>query len=212
MIINDDMQAFARIPQQFGRKAALSLEAKVLKTLFENLGTLFNTNNNNLTDRALSIDGLSEADALFQEQTGLTAEAGSIKNFILMTPKYLLVPSRLFAVAKSIYKSTAVNETTTANRPKPVDNIWQGSFEPITSPFLGMAGGLGGTNTNYWLLADPNVCAAVEVLFLNGNQSPVIESSDTVFENLGISWRCYFDFGVGLGDHRAAVMSTGTGV
>jgi hypothetical protein len=210
MIINDDMQAFARIPQQFGRKAAMSLESKVLKTFFENKDTLFNESNGNLTDKALSIDGLSELDALFQEQTGLTEDAGSVKNFILLAPKYLLVPNRLNASAKAIYKSTSVNETTSTNRPKPVENIWQGSFEPITSPFLGLKGGLGGTSTNYWLLADPNVCAAVEVLFLNGNQAPVIESSDTVFENLGITWRCYYDFGVGLGDHRAAVMSTGT--
>ena len=41
MIINDDLEAFLRIPQEFGRKAAQTLEYVTFVKLLENLGVLF---------------------------------------------------------------------------------------------------------------------------------------------------------------------------
>jgi len=51
--------------------------------------------------------------------------------------------------------------------------------------------------------------AALEIAYLRGRRVPVIESGETDFNTLGMQWRGYFDFGVAMQDHRAAVKSKG---
>jgi hypothetical protein len=55
------------------------------------------------------------------------------------------------------------------------------------------------------MLADPAVRAAIAVAFLNGQRAPTIESSQTEFDTLGMQWRAYHDFGVGMEETTAAV-------
>jgi hypothetical protein len=205
-IINDDLGAFTRIPKQLGDKAAKSLEKAILGVLLKRSDEIFsNANKNLVTGNPFSIQSLSNVNQVFMEQVGIGGE----DDFILISPQILLVPPALWANAKAVYTSTIVNETTATGKPSPVNNIWANTFEPITSPFLGAAANIGGTNTNYWLFADPAIAPVIETLFLNNVQSPVIESSDADFNTHGISWRCYFDFGVGIGDPRGAVKCTG---
>ena len=52
--------------------------------------------------------------------------------------------------------------------------------------------------------------AIIQIAFLNGKRNPTIESGEMDFNKLGMAWRCYFDFGVGLLDGRGAVYSDGT--
>lgn len=147
MMINDDLNAFLRIPQQFGTKAALALEKAWFTTFFSNLTNLFNSGNNNVSTGALSITGLGDVVTKFMEIKGLADKDGN-SDFILVNPKHLLVPPRLLPMAKAIFTSTTVNETTATNKPNPVDNIYAGMFDPVSSPYLGSAGGFGGTDTN----------------------------------------------------------------
>ena len=49
----------------------------------------------------------------------------------------------------------------------------------------------------------------MQACFLNGNEAPVIETAQADFNTLGISMRCYYDYGVAFGDPKAAVRSTG---
>jgi hypothetical protein len=58
------------------------------------------------------------------------------------------------------------------------------------------------------MFADPANIAAMEVGFLNGVSTPIIESQQAAFEVLGVVFRGYFDFGVAKVDPRAAQMST----
>ena len=215
MIVNDDLEAFLRIPQEFGRKAAQTLEYVAFSTLLENLATLFKTANGNKMTKKLSIAGLDEASKIFGEQKDKNG------GFTLIQPAMVLVPPALGATAKTLYTSSTVNETTTAGKPSPVDNPWAGSFKPVVSPFLGSAfsfkTGTGtsektytGSDPSWLLLADPLDLAVLEIAFLNGQRNPIIESGEMDFNKLGMAWRCYFDFGVGLLDPRAGVYSDGT--
>ena len=215
MIINDDLEAFLRIPQEFGRKAAQTLEHVAFVKLLENLGTLFTSANGNVMTKKLSISGLDEASKIFGEQKDKDG------GFVLIQPSLVLVPPALGATAKTLHTSTTVNETTATGKPSPVDNPWSGSFKPVVSPFMGGAfsfttgqgaslATISGKDTGWILLADPLDLAVIEIAFLNGQRNPIIESGEMDFNTLGMAWRCYFDFGVGLLDPRAGVYSDGS--
>jgi hypothetical protein len=47
-------------------------------------------------------------------------------------------------------------------------------------------------------------------VFLNGQQTPIVENADADFNQLGIQFRGYYDFGVGIQEYRAAVQSNGS--
>jgi len=49
----------------------------------------------------------------------------------------------------------------------------------------------------------------MEVCFLDGNESPVVDSADAVFDQLGVQFRGYHDFGVAQAEWRAGVKSAG---
>ena len=72
-------------------------------------------------------------------------------------------------------------------------------LEPVTSPFL--------SGTAYWLFNA--TFPLVDVAFLNGVQTPTVETAEANFSRLGIEMRCYYDYGVAAGDVKAAVYSTG---
>ena len=70
---------------------------------------------------------------------------------------------------------------------------------------------LGGSATAWYLLADPNDIAAIEVAFLFGRETPVVETSDMEFNRLGMAMRAYFDFGCNKQEYRAGVKLKGAG-
>ena len=51
--------------------------------------------------------------------------------------------------------------------------------------------------------------AAIVVGFLNGQQTPTVESAQADFNTLGVQMRGYQDFGVALKDYRAGALSKG---
>jgi hypothetical protein len=51
--------------------------------------------------------------------------------------------------------------------------------------------------------------AVIETCFLNGKETPTVESADADFNTLGMQFRGYFDFGVNNQDVRGGVKSKG---
>jgi hypothetical protein len=49
----------------------------------------------------------------------------------------------------------------------------------------------------------------IEVAFLNGQESPTIETAEADFNVLGVQMRGYHDFGVALQDPRGGVKAKG---
>ena len=71
-----------------------------------------------------------------------------------------------------------------------VNNPFAGAFEVISDPELDAI-----SRTAWYLAADPIYGYGVQVNFLNGNQTPILEAS-TQFDTLGWKYRMYHDFGV----------------
>ncbi|HYN64080.1 MAG TPA: hypothetical protein VES36_05700 [Candidatus Limnocylindrales bacterium] len=201
MIINDDLGAFLQIPQLFAELAIHAREQMTFETLLGNAGTFFGVGNLNLITDALSIAGLTAAVKAFRE----LKNAGG--KFVMLNPGKVLVAPFNEALAKQLYTSTHLVGSTTANVLMPEDNPHAGAYRPVVSPYLSEASGIAGADNDDWyLFADPaSGMAALEIGYLRGQRTPVIDSAEAAFDTLGMQWRAYWDFGVALMEKRAGI-------
>ena len=205
-IVNDNLSAFAEIPSMLGRSAALKKEAICYGLINANAGSFFSSGNGNLeegTTTALSIDALANA------EVALEAMEDALGNPIALQPSILLVPTALKRTAMALMASETVNETTTANKAKPVANTFRGAFEVVSSPYLSNSGLTGYSATAWYLMAAPADVAAIEIAYLNGQSQPIFETGEPDFGVLGMGYMLYYDFGIALQDGKAIIKSTG---
>lgn len=205
-IINDDLGAFMELPQHLGRLSATVLEETVFALLLANTGTFFGTGNANYQEGAgtvLSATSLTAAKKIFRQMKDSNGKLA------MVTPKVLLVPSALEDTADRLYTSEFFQETTTANAPSPSRNPHKGKFRPVVAPHLDNTSMSGYSSLAWYLLADPADRAIMEIAYLNGRDTPIIESGETSFQTLGIQWRGYSDFGVAFAETQAGVKSKG---
>lgn len=207
-IVNDDLGAFDDLRVRLGRGSARKFN-KVFWTAFLANSSFFTAARANYIDGAtttLDVDGegLQEAVTAFRQLA--TTDGQRIGG----RPELLLVPPELEFVARRLFQSTHVNtggsatETTVPNA-----NIHGGLYRPVVSDWLSDTSFTGASATAWYLLRKPSIGAAVVVSFLNGMQSPTVESSDADFNQLGIQFRGYHDFGVSLAEYLAGVKSKG---
>lgn len=205
-IINDDLGALQTIPRMLGRGGALKLNS-VFWTAFLDHASFFSTGNANKTTGGSSALSSSSLATVYGKQLKQT-DANS--NPLGAMPKLLLVPPELEITALELLTSTAVNTGGAATDTKvPNRNIWAGKFEPAVSSYLSSTAITGYSITAWFLLCDPRDIPVIQVLFLNGNELPIVESADADFETLGIQVRGYHDFGVAKVDFRGGQMSAG---
>jgi hypothetical protein len=203
-IINDDLGAITTVPRKLGRGSGLKIN-DVFWTIFLNSAAFFTAGNKNyLTGAAtvLGIDALSAAEQTFLDQVDADGKP------IGVMPAIMLVPTALSALGTQLFKSLEIRDTT-ANTKTPIANPHQGKFRVEVSRYLGNTKYTGNSQKAWYLLSDPNDLPVIEVAFLNGQESPTIESAEADFKYLGIQMRGYHDFGVALQDPRGGVKSKG---
>ena len=203
-IINDDLGAITTVPRKLGRGSGLKIN-DVFWTAFLNNGNFFKAANNNYltgADTVLSIDGLTKAEVAFMDQVDSDGKP------IGIMPAILLVPTALSAIGSQLYKSMELRDTTSSTK-YPVANPHQGKFRVEVSRYLSNSVYAGNSSKAWYLLAEPGDLPVIEVAFLNGQESPTIETADADFSVLGIQMRGYHDFGVALQDPRGGVKSKG---
>jgi hypothetical protein len=203
-IINDDLGAITTVPRKLGRGSGLKIN-DVFWTIFLNNAAYFSVGNKNYlagAATALGIDALSVAEQTFSDQVDSDGKP------IGVLPAIMLVPTALSATGTQLYKSVEIRDTTSATK-YPIANPHQGKFRVEVSRYLGNAKYTGNSQKAWYLLADPSDLPVIEVAFLNGNESPTIDSSEADFNNLGIKMRGYHDFGVALQDPRGGVKNKG---
>jgi hypothetical protein len=169
----------------------------------DNSGAFFSNAHANLIEAGsdLNIDSLSAAEQLFMLQTD------SEGNPLGLSPAILLVPPALLGVGSAIFNSTELRRPTD-DPAYPTANPHKGKYRVECSTYLQNAN-YGNSATHWFLMADPNDLAMIETCFLNGQESPTIETAEADFSVLGIQMRGYHDFGVTKQDERAAVKATG---
>lgn len=203
-IINDDLDAISTVPRKLGRGSGLAIN-NVFWTTFMANASFFTTARGNYAEgatTALTIDGLTTAEQLFFDMEDSDGAP------IGINPEILLVPSSLAAVASQLMKSTELR-ITTADTTYGVSNPHAGKFRVEVSRYLANDNYSGYSTKAWYLLANPNDLPVIEVAFLNGQESPTIETAEADFAVLGIRMRGYHDFGVALIDPKGGVKMKG---
>lgn len=185
-LINDDLGILSMIPERFGQMAGRTINKDVF-------GAISRTANDYgaSTSGALSVANLATA---YQLALGITDTNG---DYLGAMPNVILASPSNYLTALNIYQSEQITGTSSE---KGKNNVMRGLLSPITSQFLG-------SGTAYWLFNSS--FPLVDVAFLNGRTTPVVETAEADFNQLGIQMRCYFDYGAAAGELKAAVYSTG---
>ncbi len=203
-MINDDLGAITLVPRKLGRGSGLKIN-DVFWTVFLANSAFFKAANLNYvegTDTALTIDGLTKVEKTFMDQKDSDGKP------IGVMPAVMLVPTALSAMATQLFKSVEIRDTTASTK-YPVANPHQGKFRAEVSRYLSNSRYTGYSEKAWYLLADPRDLPVIEVAFLNGQESPTIETAEADFNVLGIQMRGYHDFGVALQDPRGGVKAKG---
>lgn len=210
-VVNDDLDAISRIPQMHGVAARRLQNKKVYEVLTANEAladgvALFAAGHSNL-DSSGAVPSVAELNAAFQAmmtQTGLNSSV-----IINVQPRYIIVPAALSGSVLELLQSTsppavggsAVGTSGTANIYGP------GGQRPLTAvvePQLD-----GNSATAWYLAADPSQIDTVELSFLQGEESPVLEN-EWDFSKDVYRYKIRQTFGVKAIDHRGLYKNPGT--
>ena len=189
-LINDDLGALTAVPQRIGRGGALKLN-DVFWAAFQDDSTFFTTarGNKKTSAGALSLSNLKAIATLFRK---LRDPDG---NPVAVDPRILLVPADIELAAAEIMGSSLLVGGSSA---APDRNVLAGRYQVVSTSYLSSA-------EDYYLLASPADMPVMEVAFLNGVQSPIVETAEADFNTLGVQMRGYFDFGVAKAEYLAGV-------
>lgn len=203
MLINDDLDAFARVAGMMGRSAARTVEKDVYTTLTSNPTmsdsvALFNASHNNLagSGAALSVGTVSAGKAAMRQQTFSSTD----DEYLDIMAEILLVPVALEDTAKTLVASATDPGQSNSRKP----NIHQNTLAVISSPYLDS-----NSATAWYLLGNASQDAPIiEVVFLDGVDTPFIDSKEG-FTIDGVSFKVRLDYGVGAIDYRGAWKNAG---
>jgi hypothetical protein len=198
-IINDDLQAFTRLPQLCANAAADLQSDTVYGILTTNAAladgvALFSVATHaNLTSSgtAISVDSLGVARAALRKQTGLEGRP------INLTMKTLLVPAAKETIAQQ-FASQAYIAAQSSNI-----NPFAGQLTVVAEPRLDANSGV-----SWYGIADPAQIDTVEYAFLEGSEGVYLESR-MGFEVDGMELKVRQDFAAKALDFRGLYKNNG---
>lgn len=203
MIINDDLNAFAKVTSDLGRSAARGIEIDVYATLALNSGNgptmtdgnpLFHANHSNLVTGAAP--SVASFDAI---KVAMASQKDHSNNDILdIAPSILVLGIGQGAAADAINDS--VYDPDASNKLQKKNTSYKTFREIVATARI--------SGNAQYAFADPNILPVLEVNFLNGVQTPYLEQQQS-FDQLGLEWRIYHDYGVGAVDWKGAVKNPG---
>jgi phage major head subunit gpT-like protein len=204
-IINDDLNAITQIPTELGMGANDAFN-QIFWTEFLDNSSFFASGNANVSTVTGTLDlvGMGEAEVIFMAQTKPNGTP------LGLMPSILLVPTTLRNKALTLMNSAQlIDGSSTAAQGS--TNIYQGRYSVVSSPYMENTAYAGYSAAAWYLLANPQRLATIEAAFLNGRESPTVETAEADFNVLGVQMRAYHDFGVNLQEYRAGVRADGTG-
>ena len=173
-IINDDLDAISRIPAMQGNAARRTQNGKVYEVLTSNptmgdsvalFGSHASGTNTSGAAAAPSVTTLNTAFTAMRRQKGLNS--GVTLN---LTPRFLIVPVEYEATAMELFSSTSYNA---ANNNEGVRNIYgPGGGRSLTI----VADAVLTSAVQWYLAADTARIDTVELAYLQGEESPVLEN------------------------------------
>jgi hypothetical protein len=199
-LINDDLDAFTRIPAMYGNSIA-QLESDVVwgiitaNPAMADGTALFHANHKNLagTGAALDVSSVGAARAAMAKQTGLDK-----KTVLNIRPAFLIVPAALELKAEQLVAQNLVPAQSGNVVPQSIRTL-----APISEPRLDAA-----SETAWYLAASPNQIDTIEYAYLEGQQGAYIETRNG-FDVDGVEIKCRLDFGAKAIDWRGLYKNPG---
>jgi len=211
-MINDDTDAFTKIPARLGRNARRNESELVYTALLAN-GTLtdgnalfnatygnYNSGGTSALDGTVSWAAMAQADTLFmnfKDKTGVELD---------IQPSILLVPPAIKVWANDLVNSAKV--VSGKNERVGTKNQFNGFAEVVVEPRLSNSNYTGYSSTGWYLLPSPAEAEIMRVVHLSGQEAPQVQSFTTDPDTLGITYRVHHDVGVKAMD-RTGVFSAG---
>ena len=216
VIINDDLQAFTRVPALLGVAAAQLESNTVWGVIISNPSAVYAgdktatalfaaTHNNLLTGVASSIDNTVQnavpLTALGKARVAMRQQKGPQGTPLNLIPRYMAVPTALETyMLQLVYPINIASADATKVVPE-----WVRSLVPVVEPRLdAAANGV----TAWYLIADPAQIDTVEYCYLEGQQGVYIETKQG-FEVDGIEIKARMDFGAAAIDFRGMEKNAG---
>jgi phage head maturation protease len=211
VIVNDDMNAFGRVPQLMGGAAAQLESDLVWHAILSNpvMGDgapLFHGDHKNLpTTAAFSVASLGFARAMMAKQVGLDG-----KTVLNIRPQYLIVPVALETRAeqelKTVFYPDASDKAATASM-RSLQIIAEARIDNgISNKAVGA--NVAGSATAWYLAASPAQIDTVEIAYLEGNRG-VFTESRYGFDVDGLEIKARLDVGAKTLDHRGLLKNVG---
>lgn len=193
MLVNDDLSALTKVPALYAAQAKRGINRLVYQTL---AGADYSSTNGNLaaTPSALTLSGIDEGRVAMRTQKNIRGT-----EVLNITPKYLIVSTQNEFKARQLMTSVSDPNATHYGVVNPLMN----SLEIVSDAELDLIDGKA-----WYLVADTSLFDAIEVTYLNGVQTPTIESQ-IAFDTLGIRYRIYIDYGVSVLDHKGLYKNAG---
>jgi phage major head subunit gpT-like protein len=201
VIINDDLDAFTRVPSLFGTAAA-TLESDVVWSIFTanpamaDGAALFHASHKNLagSGAALDVAGLAKARTAMAQQRGLDG-----KTILNVRPSFLVVPTALELSAEQLLAQNIVPAKAADVVPSSIR-----SLAVIAEPRLDPASGA----VPWYLVASPAAIDTIEYAYLEGQEGVALETR-MGFDVDGIEIRARLDFGAKAIDWRGLFKNPG---
>jgi len=201
VLVNDDTGYIQTMAQSLGAAGQRAIERAVYALLLANPTlsdgvALFHATHANLAGSGAvpTVDLLDTARVAMSKQTAPGADA----EYLSIQPAVAVVTDAQAGNMKVLVN--AVYDPDTANKlqkPNKVNGIVR---DVVSSPWL--------TGTTWHLFADPNIAPVIEVVFLDGQQTPMV-TEEVNFRTSGLAWKVELPFGVGAVDYRGAYRNPG---
>lgn len=201
-VINDDLDALSRIPAMHGAAARRTQEKAIYDVFLSNptmpdgvaLFSASHASGTNLSGAAAapSKATLDKAFEVMGKQKGLNSDV-----FLGLTPSVLLVPLAYAGTALELVNSTASVEN---EKNSGVSNLYgrggARQLKVVATPYLDS-----NSATNWYAIADNSLIDTVEITFLSGEESPVLES-DWNMRNDSYVYKVRQSFAAAVIEHR----------
>lgn len=186
-IINDDLNAFTRIPMKFGRAARRTVGDLVFNAVINNTYSAA-AGGNAITGSALNSENWNALRTKMRKQ-----KDGDIVTPV--RPAYCLVPLALESTALQVQQAEFMVDGSAKDSQQP--NTARNTAQVFADHRLDE-----NSATTYYGLADPNGYDALDVLYLDGNPNPMLEQQ-TSWNVDGAEFKVRLDAAAKLWDKRS---------
>ena len=199
-LINDDLDAFTRLPAMYGTAIA-TLESDIVWAIVTNNAAmgdgvaLFHATHKNLASAgtALTTASIGDGRAAMAKQFGLDK-----KTVLNIRPSFLIVPVSMELSAEQLIAQNLVPAKAADVVPQSIR-----SLAVIAEPRLDTV-----STSGWYLAASPNQIDTIEYAYLEGQQGAYIETRNG-FDVDGVEIKCRLDFGAKAIDWRGLYKNAG---